>query len=70
MGDSGPRDGTYAVDETLITELNRLRAAGNELAEAAHRVSTDYDGIHRLRLALAGWYKALADEFGRDVGAV
>lgn len=69
MGSHGRRDGTTYVDETLIRELNRLRDAGNDLAEAAHRVQRTYDGVHRLRLALAGWYQALADEFDRDVAA-
>lgn len=50
----------------LTEELNDLRRAGNELAEAAHRVSAEFDGVHRLRLALAGWYKALANEGGRE----
>jgi hypothetical protein len=62
----GKRDGTTPVDETLVKELNRLRAAGNDLAEAAARISRDYDGVHRLRLAIAGWYTALANEFDRD----
>lgn len=45
-----------------IEDRNRLQKAGDALAEAAHRVSSTYDGVHRLRLALAGWYQALADE--------
>jgi hypothetical protein len=51
--------------EGLLEELRRLTDAGNELAEAAHRVSSTSDGVHRLRLALAGWYTALANEWGR-----
>ena len=65
MGEYGARDGTTPVEPTLLHELTRVKDAGNALAEAAHRVQTDYDGVHRLRLALAGWYQALADEFGR-----
>jgi hypothetical protein len=49
----------------LSQDNANLREAGNELAKAAHRVSTDFDGVHRLRLALAGWYTALANEGGR-----
>lgn len=43
----------------------RLKKAGSDLAAAALRVVTDYDGLHRLMLATAGWAKALADEGGR-----
>jgi len=55
---------TY-VDAALIRELARLRRAGNDLAGAAHRVQDELDGIHRLRLALAAWYTARANEFDR-----
>lgn len=51
--------------EFIAQELTRVITAGNALAEAAHRVSATYDGVHRLRLALAGWYTALANEGGR-----
>ena len=51
--------------DALVREITRIREAGNLLAEAAHRMSADRDGVHRLRLALAGWYEALADEWGR-----
>jgi len=47
-------------------ELNKIIEAGNKLAEAAHKVQSDYDGIHRLRLALSEWYKVRANEFDRD----
>lgn len=50
----------------LSEELNKIIEAGNKLAEAAHKVQSDYDGIHRLRLALAEWYKIRANEFDRD----
>jgi hypothetical protein len=53
------------VDETQLRELHRIKTAGNALALAAHQVQAEYDGVHRLRLALAGWYQALADEFAR-----
>lgn len=65
MGEHDPRDGQVAVDQKFVDEINRLKVAGNVLAEAAHRVQTEYDGVHRLRLALAGWYQALADEWDR-----
>lgn len=54
--------------EALAKELHDVIEAGNTLAAAAHRVSADYDGVHRLRLALAGWYTTLGNEWGRDAG--
>lgn len=41
-------------------------SAGDKLAEAAHRVQADHDGVHRLRLALSNWYQVRANEFGRN----
>ncbi len=50
----------------MLTEDNRrLREAGTEMAIAAMRVSTEYDGTHRLMLAVSKWAEALADEGGR-----
>lgn len=46
-------------------EVAHLRKTGDDLAFAAARVVTEYDGIHRLRLALSEWYKIRADEGGR-----
>lgn len=51
--------------EFIAQELARVLEAGNALAAAAHYVSAHFDGVHRLRLALAGWYTALANEGGR-----
>lgn len=51
--------------EAFSKELTKVIEAGNNLAAAAHRVQSEYDGIHRLRIALAGWYKMRADEFDR-----
>ena len=66
MSEFGPRDGSVPVpEERLLDEMRAIRRAGNDLAAAAHRVQQDYDGVHRLRLALAGWYTALANEWGR-----
>lgn len=47
-------------------ELNKIIEAGNKLAEAAHRLQSEYDGVHRLRLALSEWYKVRANESNRD----
>lgn len=49
----------------LQEELNKLIMAGDNLAQASHRLQSKYDGIHRLRKALSEWYKTRADEFGR-----
>lgn len=45
----------------LQRDLDRLEIAGGELAEAAARVAREYDGVHRLSLAIASWHKARAD---------
>jgi len=58
-------DSIVSPDEMLCNELGKVIEAGDKLAEAAHYVQSSYDGIHRLRLALAGWYKTRANENGR-----
>ncbi len=58
---------TGAQVETILAEENaRLRKAGCDLAEAAARVIRDYDGIHRLSLATAAWFSAVAGEGDRS----
>lgn len=42
-----------------------LKKAGDDLAIAASYTVAEYDGLHRLRLAVAAWHKANADEGGR-----
>lgn len=54
-----------APDPILMDTLSDAIKYGDKLAEAAHRVQADHDGVHRLRLALSDWYKARANEFGR-----
>jgi len=49
----------------LATDNNALSDAGGTLAEAAARVMNTYDGVHRLSLALSGWFTAVANEGGR-----
>ena len=50
----------------MLSEENvRLREAGAQMAIAALRVATEYDGVHRLLLAVSVWAKAMADENGR-----
>lgn len=56
-----------SAQEMLAANLGNVTEAGNELAEAAHRVQADFDGIHRLRAALANWYRVLSNESGRGV---
>ena len=51
--------------DMLSTDNAAMRKAGGRLAEAATAVITDYDGCHRLALAVAEWMKTVADEGGR-----
>lgn len=52
--------------EEFLAEQNRdLRIAGCKLAEAALRVAREYDGVHRLMLAVSEWATAVANEGGR-----
>ena len=41
---------------------NKMRKASCNLAEAAIRVIRDYDGVHRLSLAVSEWAKVISDE--------
>jgi hypothetical protein len=49
----------------LANDVNRFSDAGGKLAEAASRVINNFDGIHRLALAVADWMTAVANEGGR-----
>ena len=49
----------------VIEDNARLRTAGCSMAEAALRVCRDYDGTHRLLLAVSDWALAVANEGGR-----
>ena len=51
--------------DTVANDNKRMRKAGCDLAEAALRVVRDYDGTHRLALAIAEWTRVVADEGGR-----
>ena len=53
------------IIKMIEKDNKRMREAGNNLAIAAMRVIRDYDGIHRLSLAVSEWSKAIADEGGR-----
>jgi len=45
-------------EQFLAAENVALRKAGCKLAEAALYVAREYDGVHRLMLAVAEWAKA------------
>ena len=53
------------TEEFLAAENRELRIAGCKLAEAALQVVREYDGVHRLMLAVSEWAQAVADEGGR-----
>lgn len=57
-----------AFYKILEADNKRMKGAGNNLAIAAMRVIRDYDGLHRLSLAVAEWNKAVANEGGRKGG--
>ena len=58
-------DNELALIEMLKDDNKQLRNAGCKLAEAALKVATEYDGVHRLMLATSEWARAIADEGGR-----
>lgn len=55
-----------SLEEALIEDNQRMRKTGCKLAEASLRVIREYDGLHRLSLAVAEWCKAVANEGGRN----
>jgi hypothetical protein len=56
---------THETPEWLTGDYAALKRAGDELAAAAMRVCHEYDGVHRLRLAVAEWARVTANEGGR-----
>lgn len=60
-----PADVEQSCVEMMARDHARMRLAGGRLAEAAVRVIHDYDGLHRLSLAVAGWAEAIAAEGDR-----
>jgi len=54
-----------SVEEWIFEENRELRKAGCKLAEAALHVAREYDGVHRLMLAVSDWAQAVANEGGR-----
>jgi hypothetical protein len=55
-----------SVEEFLSENNRQLRKAGCKLAEAALHVAREYDGVHRLMLAVSEWATAVANEGGRS----
>jgi hypothetical protein len=54
-----------ALVQLVTSDNRRMRKAGNHLAAAAVHVVQEYDGLHRLALAVSEWMRAVADEGGR-----
>ena len=50
----------------LSKENAELRKAGGFLAERAMYTVTEFDGLHRLSLAVANWATVVANEGGRS----
>ena len=46
----------------LINDNRAMRQAGCKLAEAALRVIREYDGLHRLALAVTEWSRVVSCE--------
>lgn len=57
-----------SLEEFLAEENSALKRAGSKLAEAALHLARDYDGVHRLMLAVSEWAAAVANEGGRGAG--
>jgi hypothetical protein len=53
------------IDKEVLSDLATVTQVGDELAVAAARVCTEYDGVHRLRAALANWYNLRAGVHGK-----
>lgn len=57
------------IQQSLLRSLQednaKMRQAGCKLAEAAIQVVREYDGLHRLMLAVAEWSMVIANEGGR-----
>jgi hypothetical protein len=62
-------DALFDQQQALIAMLQRdharMRPAGCRLAAAAMHVVAEYDGLHRLSLAVVDWAQAVADEGDR-----
>ena len=54
------------IDEQLLKDNKAMREVGGELAERAMYVVNNYDGLHRLSIAIAKWCNVIANEGLRD----
>lgn len=54
-----------ACCEMMARDHKRMRNAGTKLAEAALYTVREYDGLHRLSLAVSDWATAIANEGDR-----
>ena len=52
--------------EQLSKENAELKKAGGFLAQRAMYTVTEFDGLHRLSLAIAKWATVIENENGRD----
>ena len=52
--------------EMISRDNKSLKKAGMNLAEAASYVIKEYDGIHRLSLAISEWYSSIGNQGDRD----
>jgi hypothetical protein len=55
-----------AMCRMLERDNKKLREAGMALSKAAIHVVENYDGLHRLANAIAGWYIAISNQGDRD----
>lgn len=62
---SAVRDGFEVTQEWVLRDNASLRRTGLDLAEAATHVIREFDGVHRLALAVSAWHKCIADEGAR-----
>ena len=53
--------------EMLVRNARKMREAGGALRSPRSGLIPEYDGLHRLSLAVAEWQKVIASEGGRDV---
>lgn len=61
--DDGDLD-SIKLPSTLHEHMVKTITIGDDLATAAAYVCSEYDGVHRLRAALAKWFDARADIHG------
>ena len=58
-------EGDGDLVKMLSRDISILKEGGYNLARAATNVVENYDGLHRLSLAIAEWHRSVADQGGR-----